>query len=220
MKFLVTLFICLHCNVSSRHITKRSEPPSSVYLPPPQETVVTDAEVKIEETTSSEPVAAVKLAETILVTESARETEAETEAPLEDSEEVVEAETEVPLEDPEEVIEAETEVPAEDPEEVTEGPESEAAEVYLFEEEETTIEAAEEDPIPDIRTEEIAEGYADESPESAGSEEVLPTIEPVDNLLNPRIVDTEEEVIVESKPVSGYWIEVSGDRDIVVRYQE
>lgn len=220
--------ICLHCNVFSRHITKRSQPPSSVYLPPPQETV---AGVEVEETTTSEPVAAVKLAETNLVTDAAPEAEAETEVPQEDPEEVVEAETEVPSEDPEEVIEAETEVPAEDPEEgveaETEIPLEDPEEVIEAETEvpaedpeEVTegTEAAEEDPIPDLTT----EGTLDEAPEeeSAGPEEVLPAIEPVDNLLNPRIFDTEEEVIVQTKPVSGYWIEVSGDREIVVRYQE
>ena len=223
------MLICLHCNVSSRHISKRSHPPSSVYLPPPIETVATEAAFEVEET--SEPVATVKLAETNLVTEAAPEAEAETEVPQEDPEEVVEAETEVPSEDPEEVIEAETEVPAEDPEvgveAETEIPLEDPEEVIETETEvpaedpeEVTegTEAAEEDPIPDLTTEGTADEASEE--ESAVPEEVLPAIEPVDNLLNPRILDTEEEVIVQTKPVSGYWIEVSGDRDIVVRYQE
>merc|ERR1739838_1006001 len=80
--------------------------------------------------------------------------------------------------------------------------------------------ASEEAPVEEVTTIEVVEEAAVE--ESAGPEEELPAIEPVSNSLNPRIVNidevAEEEVVVQAKPVSGYWIEVSGDRDVLVKY--
>merc|ERR1739838_575857 len=60
--------------------------------------------------------------------------------------------------------------------------------------------------------------------ELSDPDETLAVLEPVENILDPRIVDKEEdvpmEVVIQTKPSSGYWIEVSGDRDFVVTYQE
>merc|ERR1712055_918799 len=112
-------------------------------------------------------------------------------------------------------------VRSEEEEEATEIPVVKPVETYLVSEvaettteivlEETSTETYEEDPKGPAEPEDV-------------TEEELPPIEPIENALNPRIVNVPvevvEEVVVETKPVSGYWIEVSGDRDIIVTYKE
>merc|ERR1739838_914029 len=78
--------------------------------------------------------------------------------------------------------------------------------------------------VPEEVPTEAAEEDTTTVEELSDPDETLAVLEPVENILDPRIVDKEEdvpmEVVIQTKPSSGYWIEVSGDRDFVVTYQE
>merc|ERR1739838_303866 len=191
MKYLIPLLVILSCGVFSRNIVRRSLAPSAVYLPPPQDTP------EEEETTTVEPLAVVKDADDDEVIDAAQ----------------VEIETEVPLSnsDTDDTSEVSIEIGTDEPEILaTEAPEIQNPETKTEVREEVPTEAAEEDTTT---VEELSD-----------PDETLAVLELVENILDPRIVDKEEdvpmEVVVQTKPSSGYWIEVSGDRDFVVTYQE
>merc|ERR1711892_368139 len=193
MKYLIPLLVILSCGVFSRNIVRRSLAPSNVYLPPPQDTPEED------ETTTVEPLVVVK------------DTEDE-EVILQDSAQV-EIETEVPLSnsDTDDTSEVSLETGTDEPEIfATEAPEIQNTETNTEVQEEVATEAVEEETTT---VEELSD-----------PDETLAVLEPVENILDPRIVDKEEdvpeEVVIQTKPSSGYWIEVSGDRDFVVTYQE
>ena len=189
--FQIPLLVILSCGVFSRNIVRRSLAPSAVYLPPPQDTP------EEEETTTVEPLAVVKDTDDEEVIDAAQ----------------VEIETEVPLSisDTDDTSEVSLETGTDEPEILaTEAPEIQNTETNTEVQEEVATEAVEEDTTT---VEELSD-----------PDETLAVLEPVENILDPRIVDKEEdvseEVVIQTKPSSGYWIEVSGDRDFVVTYQE
>merc|ERR1739838_1242848 len=191
MNYLIPLLVILSCGVFSRNIVRRSLAPSAVYLPPPQDTP------EEEESTTVEPLAVVKDADDDEVIDAAQ----------------VEIETEVPLSnsDTDDTSEVSIEIGTDEPEILaTEAPEIQNTERNTEVQEEVATEAVEEDTTT---VEELSD-----------PDETLSVLEPVENILDPRIVDKEEdvpeEVVIQTKPSSGYWIEVSGDRDFVVTYQE
>merc|ERR1739838_699217 len=123
-------------------------------------------------------------------------------------------ETEAPLIKPAETYLVEEEITTNSPVE----PNSAAAttETYLVEVETEEPEIKEEESAVDINS--IAQEEKILSEEAPSTEEVL-AIEPVSNSLEPKLVETvEEETVIQTKPSSGYWIEVSGDRDALVKY--
>merc|ERR1739838_55332 len=192
MQYLIPLLVILSCGVFSRNIVRRSLAPSAVYLPPPQDTPGE------EETTTAELLVVVKDAD-------------DEEAILQDAAQV-EIETEVPLSnsDTDDTSEVSLETGTDEPEILAEAPEIQNTETNTEVQEEVATEAVEEDTTT---VEELSD-----------PDETLAVLEPVENILDPRIVDKEEdvpeEVVIQTKPSSGYWIEVSGDRDFVVTYQE
>merc|ERR1739838_947410 len=191
MKYLIPLLVILSCGVFSRNIVRRSLAPSAVYLPPPQDTP------EEEETTTVEPLAVVKDANDEEVIDAAQ----------------VEIEIEVPLSnsDKDDTSEVSIETGTDEPEILaTEAPEIQNTETNTEVQEEVATEAVAEDTT-------TVEDLFD-------PDKTLAVLEPVENILDPRIFDREEdvpeEVVIQTKPSSGYWIEVSGDRDFVVTYQE
>ena len=103
---------------------------------------------------------------------------------------------------------------------IEEAPVIKPAETYLVEEEIT-------EEVPVIKP---AETYlvAEEIPievddlttvNSNSIHEVLPAIEPVSNSLEPVFEPVkDDDTVILAKPNSGYWVEVSGDRDSHVEY--